>query len=191
MNQTITYGSDPEFHLWDNQKKRIVSAIPVVKTDKNRPVHLGGGIHAYADNVLIETSFPPADNKKQFIGRFRAAFDKMQNFIGDRYRLLPKAAHKYHKDELKDPKSWEIGCSPNFDAYKCSMNNPLPFQDGLRTGSCHFHIGHKSLIDFSTRIDTIKLLDIFLGCASVIFDTDKTSKARRKYYGGNRAAFQA
>lgn len=179
----ITLGSDPELHIFDQQKRRIVSAIPVVQKDKNSPIHLGDGIHTYADNVLIEATFPPATEKKEFIGRFKNAFSKMQNFLGDRYRLVPKAAHTYHKDELKDNRAWEIGCSPNFDAYSVSINESTPFKTGLRTGSCHIHVGNEKLQDFDTRISTIKLLDVFLGCASVLFDRDKTSKARRQYYG--------
>lgn len=179
----FTIASDPEIHLFDTKKKRVVSSIPVLKTDKYNPINLGGGVNAYADNILTEVSLPPSKNKKEFIESFRNAFLRLQKHVGSNYRIFPKAAHNYAKSELKDKAAWEIGCSPTFDCYAKKINNPGAFKDGVRTSSTHIHLGNEKLLDFETRHKAIKILDIIVGCSSVIFDKDNTAKLRRQKYG--------
>lgn len=123
-------------------------------------------------------------------------------------RLLAQASHTYDLKDLpgdrnppkrldsdRSPASpWEIGCNPNFDAYRNGLiNEPSPFPDGQRTGSFHIHLGNADykalegkngpLIDDESKHKAVKLLDIFVGLASVIFDKDPTAPARRKLYG--------
>ena len=184
-NQKFTYGSDPELCLFDKEKNRIVSSIPVLKRDKNNPIDLGKGIRMYFDNVLVETSFPPTETKEKFISELKYVLTKMHKFLGNRYQLIPKAAHFYDNEELKDEKAWEAGCDPNFDFWEERINTPIEFTNNLRTGSCHFHVGNEKLTELETRHTALKLMDIFLGCSSVIFDKDKSSKTRRVYYGAS------
>ncbi len=59
------------------------------------------------------------------------------------------------------------------------------------TGSFHLHIGNAAyqgkhdgrLLTYDSRHDTIKLLNIYVGLASVIFSRDETSILRRAIYG--------
>lgn len=196
----LTFGSDPELMLFDLSEKKIVSSLRVLKRTKDDPIVLGNGIKMYADNVLVETSFPPLSMMEDFISYFRNIFTRMQESLGAQYRLLPQASHVYDEAELKDKikqrdgteiSAWDIGCNPNFDVYKKQINEPLPFKDGLRTGSFHLHIGNKSwktnpdgkLMRMPSKEQAIKIMDIFVGCASILFDKDPTSPARRQYYG--------
>lgn len=146
---------------------------------------LGDGIKAYADNVLVEASFPPCESKEQIVtmlgnvlGRIQERLDKLGNF-----KLVPQAAHIYDKDQLTDKTAWECGCTPNFDAYGECMNPSPEFSSGLRSGSFHIHLGNKTLTDFDIRHQAIRLLDIFVGVPSIVFDKDKSSGARRALYG--------
>ncbi len=186
----VSIGSDPELMLFDTQLGRIVSAIPVIKQGKDNPIDLGCGFRMYWDNVLMELAMPPVETGEQFIANFSALLKRAQAHLGKRYRMVALAAHDYHPDELKDPVALEIGCSPNFDVYTESMNRPAPFSSGLRTGSFHLHLGNKDyqsgegkMLDFTTRNNAVKLLDIILGCGSVLWDQDKSSHARRALYG--------
>lgn len=179
-------GSDPEIMCYSVEEKKIVSSIPVLKRDKNNPIDLGDGIKMYADNVLIEASFPPSKNRASMVKLMRTVFTRMQEKLGDKYRLLPKAAHVYSNKELKaeygiDPMIG--GCDPSFNVYRMEINDIPNFQGGLRSGSFHIHLGHNRLLDFDTRVSAVKLLDIFLGCSSVIFDKDETALNRRDLYG--------
>lgn len=179
----ITIGSDPELHLQDNETGKIVSAIPILKKDKHNPIVLSGGTKLYYDNVLAEISHSPVANAEDGVKKFREIFSNVQKFLGPRYTLLPQAAHTYDKDQLKDKTCWETGCNPNLDAY-AEMENPrVEFKDGLRTGSFHIHLGHPKLKTMYEKADAIKMMDVYLGCSSVIFDKDPTAGKRRKYYG--------
>jgi hypothetical protein len=182
-NSSITFGADPELCLFDKRQKKIVSAIEVLKNDKKNPIDLGDGIKMYADNVLVEMAFPPCDDHKQMVARLQTAFRAAQENLGERYVLIPKASHVYDDSELNNPGAWKIGCEPTFDAYGEKMNDPGEFTNGLRTGSFHIHLGNDKLTDFNTRHRAIKLLDIIVGCASIIFNKDESSLARRKLYG--------
>ena len=179
----FTISSDPEVHIFDTIKNRIVSSIPVMKNDKYSPLDLGKGIKAYADSVLTEVALPVAKNKKEFINNFKESFSRLQKKLGNRYRLIPKSAHKYDDEELKDKAAWEIGCSSTFCPYKQSVNNPGGFKNNVRTGSTHIHLGNKKLQMHENRELASKILDVFVGCSSVLFDKDDTAAERRLLYG--------
>lgn len=188
--EKITYsrGGDWEFPVIDlEQNNKCVSAIPILKRDKYEPILVGDnkdGIKVYHDNVLLEVAFNPFYSKHEMIERYRNVFLGVKKVLGDRYRIISKASHVYNDDELQHPKALEAGCSPNFNAYTVAPNPPVQFNGGLRSAGCHFHCGAKHLLDFDTRLNAIKLMDIFLGVPSIIFNPDKTEKQRRMLYGG-------
>lgn len=199
----FTFGADPELFLFDREKKKVVSSIPVLKRDKDNPINVKNGVKLYADNALVELAFPPAKSKKQFINTLKCAFVGAKKCLGNRYSLLPIAAHRYEEKDLKAKLSyikdgkkktvtaWEIGCNPNFSAYKDGPNKMIPFKNGLRSGSFHLHIGNKNykndfdgkLISEESKINAVRLMDIFVGVSSILFDKDKTAPLRRKLYG--------
>lgn len=178
-----SWGNDFEFHIWDKVKGKMVSAIDVLKKDKYDPIDLGDGIKLYYDNILAEVAFPPYYSKDEMLKRFTTVFSRIQKHIGDRYELVPKASHVYDNEALNNPIALESGCSPNFNAYTVAPNPPTEFKGGLRSAGAHFHVGAKHLMDFDTRIKTIKLMDILVGIPAVIFDKDDTAKERRTLYG--------
>lgn len=192
-NVSFTFGSDLEVHIFDKNQGRVVSSLDVLKGhDKYDKISLGDGCECYADNVLIENSFPPVETKEEFLNKFKYVLGGMQRVLGENYALLPKAAVMYDNDQMLNPKALEIGCSPNFDVYRETINMPEPFKSNLRTGSFHIHLGNKDwkkaknnqkLLTVQSKNDTIKLMDIFVGVSSVIFDKDETSVIRRQIYG--------
>ena len=183
--ENLTWGSDPEFMLFNQDENRMVSAIPILKNNKHRPIDLGDGIRAYADNVLVEASFPPQNSKTDIINTLGEVLCRIQeklNKLGN-FKLVSQSAHYYDNDQLQDSAALEVGCSSNYDAYGECVNPSYPFKDGLRSGSFHIHLGNDKLRDFDIRHQAIRILDIFLGVPSVIFDKDKTSNTRRQLYG--------
>ena len=178
-----TYGADPEFMLFDTKQNKIVSAIGVLKNDKYSPVDLKGGIMMYADNVLVEFSFPPAKSIMTFLQNMRVVLSRGQKALGPRYRLIAMASHVYDDEELADPKAREGGCSPNFNVHTQRANLPPDFQGGLRTGSFHIHVGDEALKDKEQKDNMIRWMDMNLGVASILFDKDTSSPKRRDLYG--------
>jgi len=178
-----SYGNDIEFHLLDVKQDKFVSAIEVLKHDKYDPIDLGDGIKCYWDNVLLEVSYPPYYSKEEMFERIETVIQRIQKYIGPNYRIVPKAAHMYDDSELQNENAKIVGCNPNFSAWDESMNQPKEFTTNLRTTGYHCHIGGKNLLDFKGKTDTIKLLDVFLGTSSVLFNDDETEVERRKLYG--------
>lgn len=180
----LTLGSDPELMVLDHRKNRIVSSLEVLDgRDKTDPIKLSGGIKLYADNVLAEIAHPPVNSVKDAVDAYRDIFTKVGTFLGTRYSLVPHAAHVYHKDEMRDPRALKGGCNPSLDAYKEAENPMVKFTNNLRTGSFHIHIGYDKLESMPMKVKAVRILDMYLGCASVIFDRDPTAKTRRSLYG--------
>lgn len=183
----VTLGGDPETFLTD-RKGNIKSSIPILKRDKYNPIVLDKNkkITLFADNSLGEFSFVYAKTKEEFISRYRDAFKKGQKYLGNDYRLLMQSAHTFEPNELEaaygiDPQ--QIGCSPEYDFYRIEQKNLGPFENNMRSGSSHLHVGHPDLLDFTKRHEALRTLEIFLGCASVIWDNDESSVIRRQKYG--------
>lgn len=193
----LTIGSDPELFILDKEEGRMASALRVLdRRTKSDPIDLGDGMRMYADNVLVETSFPPVSgngDSEPFVRRLDEALGRMREKLGPRYDLVPQASHTFDSREMQDPIAWEAGCNPNEDVYTEALNLPADFKacGMLRTGSFHIHLGNNAwereekgpLLTGETRVAGVKLLDIYLGCSSVLFDTDETQLDRRKLYG--------
>lgn len=192
--------------MMDTQSGRLVSALRVLERDKHDYVDLKDGNRFYGDNALAEFAFPPAKSIDGIIDRINTVLVRAQDYLGDRYKFVCKTSHDFDRIELKDVVSprmrkedgtpvvmshWETGCNPNFDAYAEAQNRGADFRDGTRTGSFHIHIGNANcdkepegfLMLTTDKLMAVRLLDIFLGCASVIFDKDSSSAARRRLYG--------
>ena len=183
----FTIGSDPELMIMEAGGD-ITSSIPVLKRDKHNPIELdkASATKLYADNSLAELAFAPSKNKKDFVKKYRTAFQKAQDYLGKKYRLHVKSAHFFKENELEaahgiDPK--EIGCNPEFSFWKQEMNELGAFEDTMRSGSCHIHLGHPTLKSMAAKENALKVIEIFLGCSSVIWDNDESSVIRRKKYG--------
>ena len=203
----LTWGYDPEQHLFDNEQGRIVSSILVLRQDKMDPIELGDGIRMYSDNMLCECAAPPCRSTEEATNQLRTVFGRMKERLGPRYRLEAKAAHVYDEDQIvkvENPRiihpetgkphvmdPFAFGCDPNYDVYTTSERKVTPPNTGLRTGSFHIHIGDA---DMATREDSpldgyrnkalaIRMMDIFVGCASVVMDKDDTTHIRKALYG--------
>lgn len=168
--------------LMDRNAGKIVNALDVIGRDKHDPVQLDCGEKYYADNALFEFSVKPADTTLGMMNNLQQVIREAA-FKLPEHKLVAQSSHVFDKDELKNPNSWLIGCTPSFNAWTESVNQPGEFTSGLRTGSFHIHIGMERLKKLSDKLLAVKLLDMHLGCASVLFDRDPSVKARRQLYG--------
>ena len=182
MNTKISLGADPELMLMDTVQGKIVNALKVIGRNKEDPVMLPCGEKYYADNVLFEFSVKPAATATEAADNIKTSLSQAARLLPD-HSFVAQAAHVFDADELKDKSAWEIGCTPSFNAWTESMTPASKYTDNLRTGSFHIHIGSDNLMKIRDKIMYIRLLDVYLGCASVLFDKDSSVYARRKLYG--------
>jgi len=183
----FTLGFDPECFL-TNSKGEIKSSIPILQRDKYNPIQINEkeSINLFADNSLAEFNLKPATDKQELINRFKIAFQGIQSHLGKEHRILIQSAHYFKENELEaaygiDPH--EVGCTPEFNFYKQEMNELGAFENTMRSGSAHVHIGHSALSNLDDKEKALRLVEIFLGCSSVLWDNDKTAPERRKKYG--------
>jgi len=186
-NNQFTIGGDPEVFI-SGKNGEIHSSIPILKRDKHNPIVLDkkSGVKTYADNSLAEMAFNPSKSKKEFVEKYRKAFLGLQKYLGKNYRIKIQSAHFFKENELEaahgiDP--MQVGCSPEFNHWKREVNQLGEFTNTMRSGSSHIHIGHEMFKDINNKERALKMIEIFLGCSSVIWDNDKTSSVRREKYG--------
>ncbi len=183
----FSIGGDPEIFL-TNAAGEIMSSIPVLKHDKYDPIVLDASkeIKLYADNSLAEMAFAPSYNKKDFVETYRQAMQKAQSHLGKGFRLKIQSAHYFKENELEaafgiDP--LQVGCNPEYSHWRKEVNELGAFENTMRSGSSHVHVGHPLLEDHDNKGRALAVIEVFLGCSSILWDNDKSSLERRKKYG--------
>jgi len=192
----ITIGTDPEYFMRNKKTQKLVSAIPFIKGDKQKPIPLAHGGNIQSDNVAVEFATDPAKSTKEFINNIKSAFNDTINSIPKEFELAVLPSAEFNDEELKDPKASEFGCMPDYCAWKLEQNiieqHPNP---NFRSCGGHIHVGcmdinknmiHKDtafLLEDEGKILTIKGMDLFHGIISTILDNSKEAIERRTLYG--------
>lgn len=186
----FTFGSDPEFPLVD-AKGTFKSAIGIVKGDKENKIDLKNGHYAFYDNVLAEVNIRPESNKKDVQKSFRECFASLAKLIG-KYKLQTQASMMYPDAECNHLKAKVFGCDPEYDAYTLESVVPPICTTTFRSAGGHIHLGMQNfetlspdhlLIDAFSKIEAIKMMDLFVSIPALFIDHDSTRKARRSLYG--------
>lgn len=177
-------GSDPEVFLVDRDNK-YVSAIDIIHGSKDFPLETRNGF-IQQDNILAEFNSRPASNLAEFINNHDLILKDLSEYIEDMgltYKVI--ASIKAGEELLSDYRALSGGCEPDFNAWTVCMNDTVSLdRTNLRVAGGHLHI---SIDDpnfcWESGIDLVKTLDLTLGIQSVIDDSSKESKDRKKLYG--------
>jgi len=196
----ITFGSDPEFMLQDEQG-RLKSAIGVVFGTKDDRYDMGDDHLAFYDNVLAECNIRPEASREAVVGSFRECIERYAQLVRP-LRLVPQASAYYPDGECEHRDARLFGCDPEFCAYEMMVVVPPDCRNTFRSGGGHIHIGYDGGVDFEKpqamgeeeyeelifqicwdRVWVVRMCDLFLGIPSLLLDKDPTSKDRRRLYG--------
>lgn len=178
-----TFGSDPEFMV--EKDGEIKSAIGVVSGSKKNRITLKGHDFFY-DNVMAECAIKPGKNKKQVLKHFKECFSLYAEMVAP-FKLRLQASHDFPMSILDHPDALEVGCDPDWCAYKIKQM-PTPKEEikssGFRSCGGHIHLGDKCLLtDSPDPQRAVYLADLLLGVPSLWLDDDPSSEARRSLYG--------
>lgn len=187
----LTIGADPEIFIMDRRNNQYVSAHDLFPGTKIEPFPIAGGA-VQVDGVAVEFNIDPSSTKEVFLKNL-ASVSKVTHFMlrkrGYDYKfdVSPTAYFdKAYFDKLPDLVK-ELGCSPDYDAFKDGDINPKPGTDEpFRTGAGHIHVGWttgESLEDPAHLFDCIsaaKQLASILYVPSHAWDSDQK---RRTLYG--------
>lgn len=178
-----TFGSDPEFMLFDNTEPK--SAIGVVDGCVESRIEKNG--HSfYYDNVLAECAIEPGRNREEVVANFRDCF-KIYAKMVQPYRLTPRASAYFSNRELSHEDAKKVNCDRDTCAYTMrTMQGPVEaiLNGNLRSCGGHIHAGAEILReDGAEPVLFIYMMDLFLGMPSLWLDHDPTSSQRRQLYG--------
>lgn len=187
MALDILVGCDPEVFVRKVGKKQFQSAHGLVQGDKKHPYKVDKGA-VQVDGMALEFNIDPAKNEKEFVENITGVMKILGEMV-PAYELVPVPVANFTKLLLsKQPKeALELGCEPDFSAWKGGEANPRPNGDvTFRTGAGHVHIGWTNGADINDPghmeacIMAAKQLDYYLGLGSLVYDKDTK---RRTLYG--------
>ena len=188
----ITIGCDPEFGLFDIEKNMYVSAHGLIPGTKAVPHKvLGGAIQV--DGVMVEFNIDPASSAYKFCQNINSVMAELRKHLPEnKYKFVFEPIIVYDKvyfESLPDSVK-ELGCSPDFNAWKGGGINqspePVPFLPTMRTCSGHIHIGWTEGADVTDPShlwdcrSVIRMLDCFFAAKLDEIDPDRI---RRLMYG--------
>ena len=187
--QEITIGCDPEFFLFNKERKRNESAHKLIPGDKKNPYKVDGGA-IQVDGTAVEFNIDAAKTSDEFATNVQSVLGYLRKTIPDKFEFEFTPAIHYNKKYFENLPEFtkELGCDPDFNAYTGAVN-PKPPADKvgtMRTGSGHIHIGWTKDADITDPHHiwdcqmVVKNLDAYFSYFSHFWDNDKE---RTKLYG--------
>jgi hypothetical protein len=182
---TVLVGADPEVFVRDKQG-RFRSAHGLIPGTKKEPYKVKDGA-VQVDGLALEFNIDPASTREQFVHNIGSVMGQLAAMVPD-YELVIQPSVRFNGNHLRaqPEEALELGCEPDYDAYK-EKENPRPNnKTTLRTGAGHVHIGFTEGADpqdpehIQRCITLVKHLDAFLGLPSLSWDNDTL---RRTLYG--------
>jgi hypothetical protein len=147
-----------------------------------RPLPIGPGFAVQEDNVAVEYNIPPSFSKDEFTGNIRKAMHHLSDMVaGMGLHFVNVSATEFPMEQMGDPKAFEFGCDPDFNAWRDGKRNPRPTAASklLRTCGGHVHVGYEFLSP-EDIISFVQHMDLFLGVPSVMMDK---GELRKQLYG--------
>lgn len=181
----ILVGADPEIFMFQNGVP--ISAHGMIRGNKHDPFVVKDGA-VQVDGMALEFNIDPASTEDQFVHNITSVMETLKAMVPG-YDLIATPVAEFGHDYIKaQPKeALELGCDPDFNAWKDGAVNPRPQGDNpFRTGAGHVHIGWTKDADIydaghvEAGIMLTKQLDFFLGLPSLFYDSDPK---RRTMYG--------
>lgn len=193
-NINFTIGCDPEIFVREKKTGRLISGAGLIPGDKREPHKVkygavqvdGMALEFNTDPVSIDDGFSAFDkNVVTVLGSLRGMVPRDYEFVYDGSVTFDK---EYYDKEVP-PEAKELGCDPDFNAYRGGEKNPAPSGDTPRRGAAgHIHIGWGENIPFdhpdhiAICCDFVKCLDAYVGLATLLYESD-SALARKDLYG--------
>ena len=178
MITNITIGSDPECFIINTETNEVVSSIGMIPGKKGEPFRdpiMPEGFGLETDNVLAEFNIPPCKTKAQFIFSINYMKDYIRSFvknINPFYDIKCSASEYVPYSQLVGDEAFEIGCSPDYNAYTEDVNpRPEGFKDNLRSAGMHIHLGCKGGMSADEVVSFVKYFDQYVVLPSILVDT--------------------
>lgn len=187
MSKTnLLLGLDPEYFL--SKDGKLVSAYGVVGGTKEQPIKVKHGAYQ-CDGMAVEFNIDPASNEVEFLRNINSVMGILKELFPEyEHQYIPVAEFGLEYIRAQPEKAKELGCSPDFDAWKVAVNprpnGELPF----RSAAGHVHFGFIGSADAPVEdqdfieycAQRVRELDFYLALPSLFYDADTK---RRELYG--------
>lgn len=182
----LLLGCDPEIFV--SQAGKLVSAYGLIDGDKRSPLKVDGGA-VQVDGMALEFNTDPAANEREWMGNVNKVLGILEGMVPG-YKLEIQAVAEFGLEYIRaqPEKAKEMGCDPDFDAWKVAVNprpnGELPF----RSAAGHVHFGFIGSADAPVEdqdfieycAQRVRELDFYLALPSPFYDADTK---RRELYG--------
>lgn len=183
--QKVLVGADPE--LFIKKDGNLVSAHGMLPGTKDNPHKVNDGA-VQVDGMAAEFNIDPADSEDSFLHHLNSVMGQLEAMLGGHtIHADPVAEFGYEMIKAQPEEARELGCDPDFNAWKAGAENVKPDVDApFRTGAGHIHIGVTEGADVRDRdynetcCAAVKMMDFYLGLPSLFYDEDTK---RRSLYG--------
>lgn len=193
MIKNLTFGTDPEYFVYNERLSKVISSIPLIKGTKEEPESLENGFFILTDNILVEGNVPPSKTAEEFImnmaeleKRIHIYFQKKFPAFADNLSLCHADCVKVDSIFLNHPGALQFGCSPYLNAWDGEEHRANDMSaSSFRTAGFHIHIGYDldTRLWFKSVVNRLiaKAFDLFVTIPSYGITFDST---RFENYGG-------
>lgn len=191
----IKIGADPELWIYDNDAKRIISAVGLFPGTKDQPHKVERGA-IQVDGMAAEYNINPANCREEFVYNNLSVLRSLRDEIRDRNPGLnfgfvfdPVAEFGAEYIAQQPDIARALGCSPDYNAWEGGKENPIPDAEmPFRTASGHIHLGWGDDLDINDpeHIEACCMMSKQLDCylaARLLGIEGAAGRKRRELYG--------
>lgn len=191
MAAQVTYGSDPEFFLFDARVGTPIPAVGLVGGTKDKP-RMVSGYGLQEDNVMAEFTTIPSESIGQNLDNALEGVYVLTNSLvagAPACSIYEGCAWEFPREVLisAGPQALQFGCSPDFDAYNLGERHPRVNPAALDTAvgawrfaGGHIHVGYKDVCAMPEYVAAL-MCDLTLGLS--LIGSGEAQGARRRLYG--------
>lgn len=183
MNKVLI-GADPEIFI--GKAGVPLSAFGLIKGTKATPEPVENGA-VQVDGMALEFNIKPAETEEDFVNNITSVMNQLKEMVPD-YEFINSPSVFFPEDYMRQQpyEALELGCEPDFNAFRKQINPRPDGADCMRTAGGHIHIGMRDTNDIWDGEHVVacenmtRLMDEEFGVFSLLWDGDDL---RRKMYG--------
>ncbi len=181
-------GCDPEVFITDASGAIVPSMLVVpedgIQAEKGSLHVLGGKV--VRDGVQVELHPEPSSCRQCVSQNLRLCLEALQKHLPVGWKVDWRPVVTLNQDEFArlPDEAKVLGCMPSFNAYG-PRNLQVDPNHPVRSAGGHIHLATPEIAERITKDPgpIVWLLDVILGCTSVLLDRDPRAAERRELYG--------
>lgn len=182
--ENFLIGSDYEMSLI-NKNGQPISAVGKLPGSKEDPADIGEFCGLQVDNVNMEGTIPPVDNRDDFLKFIKYGIETTnKHYLEEQdLELCASSSQIYTDEELDSDTARLFGCDISYNCYtQKAMKKPSAKNKNMRTCGFHIHVGfpYSDELNGDEIFKFIQYMDLYLGVPSILIDPDTR---RRELYG--------